>query len=63
MSPLEPGAGERIVSVLLTEYELVVGLVDGRTISAPLAKLPRLLYASSVEREDWVIVGCGFGIH
>ncbi|MCB9833837.1 MAG: DUF2442 domain-containing protein [Planctomycetes bacterium] len=63
MSSLEPSAGERIVSVRLTEDELVVGLVDGRTISAPLAWFPRLLHASSEEREDWVIAGGGFGIH
>ena len=50
-------------SVRLTEDELVVELEDGRTISVPLAWFPRLLHASTAERENWQFLGNGEGIH
>lgn len=50
-------------SVRLTEDELVVELQDGRTISVPLAWFPRLLHASTAERENWEFLGNGEGIH
>ena len=50
-------------SVRLTEDELVVELQDGRTISVPLAWFPRLLHASTAERENWQFLGNGEGIH
>ncbi|HEY0150691.1 MAG TPA: DUF2442 domain-containing protein [Longimicrobium sp.] len=42
---------------------LSVDLVDGRTISVPLAWYPRLLHASGEQRGKWQIAGGGFGIH
>jgi Protein of unknown function (DUF2442) len=58
---MNPGA--TAVSVELTEDELKVGLLDGRTIIVPLAWYPRLLHASPEQRANWKPVGAGFGIH
>jgi hypothetical protein len=50
-------------SVQVTVSELVVGLTDGRTISAPLVWFPRLLAASAQQRAHWELLGNGEGIH
>ncbi|MFM9099839.1 MAG: DUF2442 domain-containing protein [Cyanobium sp.] len=55
--------GERVTDVPLTEDRLIVDLADGRTVSAPLAWFPRLLRATSQERNHWEIAGAGYGIH
>ena len=55
--------GERVNDVHLGEDALSVYLVDGRTITVPLAWYPRLLHASTEERSNWEICGGGFGIH
>ena len=63
-SPLRSDIGEaRAQCVSLTEDVLVVGLVDGRTITVPLAWYPRLAYGSHSERENWRLIGGGEGIH
>ncbi len=51
------------VAVAFTEDELVVTLVDGRRVSAPLEWFPRLLRATSEQREKWRLIGGGVGIH
>ncbi len=63
MSTSEPKAGERVQHVHFTEDCLVVDLVDGRTISVPLAWFPRLLHGTVEHRENWQAAGGGFGIH
>ncbi len=55
--------GERVTDFALTEDRLVVDLADGRSVSVPLAWFPRLLHATSQERDHWVIAGVGYGIH
>ena len=55
--------GERVKNVNFTEDSLSVDLMDGRTISVPLAWYPRLLHASVEQRVNWKIAGGGFGIH
>src|SRR5688500_15409103 len=60
-SPSSPG--ERVKDVRCTDDLLVVDLVDGRTISVPLAWYPRLLHATAGQRANWRIAGAGFGIH
>jgi hypothetical protein len=55
--------GEKVVGVEVTEDELKVELLDGRTITIPLAWYPRLLHASPQQRANWKIAGAGFGIH
>ena len=50
-------------NVTVTEDALVIDLVDGRTISAPLAWYPRLLHGEPEERDNWRLIGQGEGIH
>ena len=54
--------GEMVKSVSFTRGAIVVDLLDGRTISAPLAWYPRLLHATPAQRKNWKISGGGFGI-
>lgn len=63
MSIREPSPGEAVRDVRLTDDDLIVDLADGRTLSVPLAWYPRLLHATSEQRENWRIAGGGFGIH
>lgn len=63
MSITHPNPGERVKEVRLTEDELIVGLLDGRTISVPLTWFPRLLHGTTEERSNWRIAGAGYGIH
>ncbi len=55
--------GERIVNVEATEDELKVELLDGRTVTVPLAWYPRLLHATPEQRTNGTIAGGGYGIH
>jgi len=55
--------GEKIVNAEVTEDELKVELLDGRTVTVPLAWYPRLLHATPEQRANWEIAGGGFGIH
>ncbi len=54
---------ERVEAVYFTRDSLVVNLMDGRSISAPLSWYPRLLKASAKQRATWEICGGGYGIH
>jgi Protein of unknown function (DUF2442) len=63
VSTSDPRAGERIKDVHLTDDTLTADLIDGRTISVPLAWYPRLLHATAEQRSNWCIAGGGFGIH
>ncbi|WP_156680119.1 DUF2442 domain-containing protein [Sphingomonas profundi] len=54
---------ERVLDVRFDEASLIVDLMDGRTISAPLAWYPRLLRATAEQRLDWEKAGGGYGIH
>ncbi|MBF0164887.1 MAG: DUF2442 domain-containing protein [Magnetococcales bacterium] len=56
-------ADERVRDVALTDEEISVRLMDGRTISAPLAWFPRLESATPALRAQWEICGGGYGIH
>lgn len=53
----------RAQHVKITTNTLTVDLTDGRTISVPLAWFPRLLHASSAERNNWRFIASGEGIH
>jgi hypothetical protein len=50
-------------SVRVTDEELIVELVDGRTIIVPIAWYPRLAYGTPEERNNWELIGGGMGIH
>ncbi len=52
-----------VLEVNITENELSVRLMDGRTISVPLVWYPRLLNATPEQRKNWSISGGGYGIH
>ena len=49
--------------VSVTEDSLSVDLIDGRTISVPLAWFPRLHHATPKEKKKWRFIGRGQGIH
>jgi hypothetical protein len=53
----------RVADVHCTDDDLIVDLMDGRTISVPLAWYPRLASATPEQRTDWEICGGGYGIH
>lgn len=63
MATLALAADERVADVDVSEDTLSVSLMDGRTISVPLAWYPRLLKATKSERGHWQIAGGGYGIH
>lgn len=50
-------------NVIVTEDTLTVDLIDGRTISVPLAWYPRLLHGTPKERNNWRIIGDREGIN
>jgi len=45
------------------EIQLIVTLVDGRRVPAPLAWFSRLLRATPKQRANWRLIGSGIGIH
>jgi len=63
MSTLAIDVNPLAEEIQCTEDELIVSLVDGRKISAPLAWFPRLVNASMEERNNWELLGDGQGIH
>jgi hypothetical protein len=48
--------------VAVTDEELIVALVDGRTLSVPLAWYPRVLHATAAERENVHLLGDGYAM-
>jgi len=54
---------ERVLDVRCDAHSLIVDLMDGRTISAPLAWYPRLLHATPDARAQWERCSGGYGIH
>lgn len=50
-------------NIKIDEDNLVVDLVDGRTITVPLAWYPRLWYGNKQERAHFEIIGDGAYIH
>ncbi|MDY6939766.1 MAG: DUF2442 domain-containing protein [Cyanobacteriota bacterium] len=56
-------ADERVKNVEFTPETICVDLMDGRTITVPLAWYPRLLNATPEQRENWEICGGGYGLH
>jgi hypothetical protein len=63
MSTSEPKAGERITAVRITEDSLTIDLLDGRTVTVPLAWYPRLLHASEAQRNTFRLIGGGYVIN
>jgi len=64
MSSSAPEVREALAqSVAVTDDALAVDLVDGRTVSVPLAWYPHLVHGSAEERSNWRVLGRGAGIH
>lgn len=53
----------RLVEIQITDDEIIAHLVDGRTISVPLAWSWRLSDATPAQRRNFEIIGDGQGIH
>ncbi len=52
-----------VVTVTVTDDDLVADLSDGRKISVPLSWYPRLADATAEERGNWRLIGHGEGVH
>ena len=63
MSTSEPRSSARARDVAVSDSEIRVSLMDGRTITVPLDWFPRLAGASRDARARWQLVGAGEGIH
>jgi hypothetical protein len=57
--PVEP----RLKAVQVTEDEIIAQLIDGRSISVPLIWSWRLSEATDAERQNFLILGDGQGVH
>lgn len=53
----------RVKSVVVDDERIVVELMDGRAIAAPLAWYPRLANATPEQRANWTLAGAGLGVH
>ena len=53
----------RAQRVIVADDSLTVDLVDGRTVSVPLAWYPRLSHGTPSERDNWRLIGQGEGVH
>jgi hypothetical protein len=53
----------RIKDITVTEDTIIAQLMDGRTISVPLAWSWRLSEATPKQRAKWEIIGDGHGVH
>jgi Protein of unknown function (DUF2442) len=53
----------RITAVEVTDDAITAHLVDGRTISVPLAWSWRLSEATPEQRQRWRLIGDGVGVH
>ena len=53
----------RAHGVEIDQDSLRVDLVDGRSVSVPLAWYPRLLHGTHEQRNNWRLIGAGEGLH
>jgi hypothetical protein len=50
-------------SVVFTDDDLIVSLIDGRKVTVPLVWFPRLSQATKSQLENYELLGDGEGIH
>jgi Protein of unknown function (DUF2442) len=62
-SSIQANRDIRVRDVTVSEDELKVALMDGRTITVPLAWYPRLAEATPEQWAHWQMAGAGYGIH
>lgn len=53
----------RAQNVEIDQESLHVDLVDGRSLSVPLAWYPRLMHGTQKQRTNWKLIGAGEGLH
>jgi len=53
----------RIRDVSVAKDGWAVALMDGRTITVPLARYPRLANATAAQLAHWELSGAGYAIH
>ena len=63
MGILAVSADERVKDMRIAGDSLCVDLMDGRTITVPLAWYPRLADAKPEQLARWEVAGAGYGIH
>lgn len=63
MLTLQSENDTRVMNVLIDEDRLTVELMDGRSISVPVAWFPRLAAGTAEQRQNWELCGAGYGIH
>ncbi len=63
MSTVVNSIEPRLLTIKVTEDEIIAYLVDGRTISVPLIWSWRLSEATGKQRQNFEIIGDGQGIH
>lgn len=63
MSTLAVELHPQAQNINCTDANLIVDIVDGRTISVPLVWFPRLSEASPSQLQNWELLGDGEGIH
>jgi hypothetical protein len=56
-------ADKRLSDLIFTDREMTLIFRDGRRLTVPLWKYPRLLKATPEQRSTWRIIGPGRGIH
>ena len=63
MTSLAQTADIRIADVAVTDEDLTIRLMDGRTLTVPIAWFPRLLAGTPAQRRKVEIAGAGYGLH
>ena len=63
MNTVAPVVEPRIADLRVTESEITAYLVDGRTVSVPLAWSWRLSEATPIQRDHWELIGDGVCVH
>ncbi len=53
----------KVRHVDVSDESLSMDLADGRTVSVPIAWYPRLLHGTAKERNNWLLIGSGDGVH
>ena len=63
MSTVVNNIEPRLLTITVTEDEIIAYLVDGRTVSVPLIWSWRLSEATEKQRQNFEIIGDGQGVH
>ena len=58
-----PDEDNRLQTLQFSDEDMTLVFRDGRRMTVPLWKYPRLQQATRTQRETWLIIGPGRGIH